>query len=117
MPNEFARARHRCDIRTSWAGHWIRRRSEKSDDRVQPTTRPRVGPRASGWFFRAKLARLGLIERVAWLHTRYGGQQGWKLSVRMSRALRLLADKIDGWKKDGRRERREKDERLVGLFK
>ena len=35
----------------------------------------------------------------------------------MSRALRLLADKIDGWKKDGRRERREKDERLVGLFK
>ena len=36
---------------------------------------------------RAKLARLGLIEYVTWINSRYGGQQSWKLSSRMSGAL------------------------------
>ena len=66
---------------------------------------------------RAKLARLGLIEHVSWMNSRYGGQQGWKLSGRMSTALRQLADKIDEWKKDDRDERRQKDEMLVGLIR
>ena len=61
---------------------------------------------------RAKLARLGLIEHVSHLNSRYGGQEGWKLSNRMSGALRTFADKIEVWQKDGRLERREKDERL-----
>ncbi len=65
---------------------------------------------------RAKLARLGLIEHVTWMNSRYGGQQGWKLSSRTSSALRALADKIEGWQKDDRPERREKDEQLVGLL-
>ena len=65
---------------------------------------------------RAKLARLGLIEHVTWMNSRYGGQQGWRLSSRTSSALRALADKIEGWQKDDRPERREKDERLVGLL-
>lgn len=65
---------------------------------------------------RAKLARLGLIERVTWMNSRYCGQQGWKLSNRTSSALRALADKIEDWQKDDRPERREKDERLVGLL-
>jgi len=36
---------------------------------------------------------------------------------RMSTALRLLADKIDDWRRDMRWERREKDERLVGALR
>ena len=31
---------------------------------------------------RAKLARLGLIEHVTWMNSRFGGQEGWKLSGR-----------------------------------
>ncbi len=41
---------------------------------------------------------------------------GWVLCGRMSTALRQLAEKIDGWRKDTRAERREKDERLVGVL-
>ncbi len=66
---------------------------------------------------RAKLSRLGLIEHVTWMNTRYNGQQGWKLSSRMSTALRQLADKIDQWRKDDRPERILKDEQLVELLK
>jgi len=66
---------------------------------------------------RAKLSRLGLIEHITWMNTRYNGQQGWKLSSRMSTALRQLADKIDQWRKDDRSERILKDEQLVELLK
>ena len=66
---------------------------------------------------RAKLARLGLIERVTWMNRRYGGQQGWRPSNRMSAALRQLADRIDDWRRDTRPERMEKDEMLVGVRK
>ena len=62
---------------------------------------------------RAKLARLGLIEHVSWMNSRYGGQEGWRLSGRMSSALRQLTDRIDEWRKDTRPVRHEKDERLV----
>jgi hypothetical protein len=47
---------------------------------------------------RGKLARLGLIERVTWMHRRYGGQQGWVLSGRLSTTLRQLAERIDAWR-------------------
>ena len=65
---------------------------------------------------RAKLARLGIIEHVSWMNSRYGGQEGWKLSSRMSTALRLLADKIDDWRKDNQSDRIEKELTLVGLL-
>jgi hypothetical protein len=65
---------------------------------------------------RAKLARLGLIEYASALSSRYGGQQGWRLSSRMSTALRQLAEKIDHWRSDQRPERMEKDEVLVGVL-
>ena len=65
---------------------------------------------------RAKLARLGLIERVSWMNSRYGGQEGWKLSGRMSTGLRQLADRIDDWRKDRDSARREKDAHLVALL-
>ena len=66
---------------------------------------------------RAKLARLGLIEHVSWMNSRYGGQQGWKPSGRMSTGLRQLADKLDSWRKDERPEKRRKDEMLAGLLR
>ena len=51
---------------------------------------------------RAKLSRLGLIEHVSWMNNRYSGRQGWKLSGRMSTALRHLAERIDQWRSDTR---------------
>ena len=42
---------------------------------------------------RAKLSRLGMIEHVSYLNSRYGGQHGWKLSSRFEGALRQLAEK------------------------
>jgi len=66
---------------------------------------------------RAKLARLGLIEHVSWMNTRYGGQTGWKLSSRMDAALRHIANKINEWRNDKRPDRRAKDEQLTELLK
>jgi len=65
---------------------------------------------------RAKLAAVGLIEHVSPLSKRSNGEPGWRLSGRMSAALRLLADKIEAWREDKRPERREKDERLMGML-
>ena len=65
---------------------------------------------------RAKLARLGLIEHVTWMNSRYGGEEGWKLSGRMGTALRQLADKIERWREDRRSEREVKDAQLVDLL-
>ncbi len=66
---------------------------------------------------RAKLSRLGLIEHVTWMNSRHGGQEGWKLSSRMSTALRALADKINHWRRDDKAERILKDEQLVELLR
>ena len=66
---------------------------------------------------RAKLARLGLIERVTWMNRRHNGRQGWILSVRMSSALRQLANKIDAWRMEDGLWRREKDEQLADLLR
>lgn len=65
---------------------------------------------------RAKLARLGLIERVTWMNSRYGGRNGWVLSSRMSTALRQLADKIDAWRGNTSAEQKRKEELLVKLL-
>ncbi len=66
---------------------------------------------------RAKLSRLGLIERATWMNSRYGGREGWNLSSRMSTALRNLAGRIDQWRNDTRPERLLKDEQLVELLR
>jgi len=66
---------------------------------------------------RAKLARLGLIEHVTWMNSRYGGRQGWRLSGRMSTALRRLADIIDQWRSDTRLGKYRKEEVLVSLLR
>jgi len=65
---------------------------------------------------RAKLTRLGLIEHFTWMNSRYGGQSGWRLSSRMSTALRLLAGRIDEWRLDCCPARRRKDAQLVDLL-
>ncbi len=66
---------------------------------------------------RAKLARLGLIERISWMNRRFNGQEGWRLSVRMSRSMRRLADVTDGWCDDRDVNRRQKDFQLVQLLR
>ena len=65
---------------------------------------------------RAKLSRLGVIERIGWMNTRYDGREGFRLSSRFSGALRLLAEKMDGWRNDKADSRKEKDELLIGLL-
>ena len=64
---------------------------------------------------RAKLTRLGLIEHVSYLNSRYGGQNGWKLSSRFETALRQLAEKCAGFRNTGTGSK-EKDLVLVGLM-
>ena len=63
---------------------------------------------------RAKLSRLGLIEHVGYLTSRYDGQQGWKLSTRFERALNFMAQKCAGFR-DIKTSSKEKDLMLVNL--
>jgi len=65
---------------------------------------------------RAKLARLGLIEHISYLNSRYGGQSGWKLSGRFGSALRLLAEKFERWKEDKQTTKKEKEKMLVDII-
>jgi hypothetical protein len=64
---------------------------------------------------RAKLTRLGLIEHVSYLNSRYGGQHGWKLSSRFETALRQLAEKC-AMLRDRTAGSQEKEEMLLGLM-
>ena len=64
---------------------------------------------------RAKLSRLGLLEHVSYLNSRYGGQHGWKLSSRFETALRQLADRCSVLR-DKARSSKEKDQMLVELM-
>ena len=61
---------------------------------------------------RAKLSRLGLIENVSYLNSRYGGQYGWKLSSRFESALKQLAAKCASFR-DAKTSSKEKDLMLV----
>ncbi len=61
---------------------------------------------------RAKLSKLGLIEHVSYLNSRYGGQYGWKLSSRFETALKQLAAKCAGFR-DVKTSLKEKDLMLV----
>ena len=61
---------------------------------------------------RAKLSRLGLIEHVGCLNSRYDGQQGWKLSTRFERSLNQLAQKCADIR-DTKTSSKEKDSMLV----
>jgi hypothetical protein len=61
---------------------------------------------------RAKLSKLGLIEHVSYLNSRYGGQYGWKLSSRFETALKQLAAKCAGFK-DPKTSSKDKDLMLV----
>ena len=57
---------------------------------------------------RAKLSKLGLIEHISYLNSRYDGQHGWKLSTRFERALNQLAQKCAGFR-DTKTSSKEKD--------
>lgn len=61
---------------------------------------------------RAKLSKLGLIEHVSYLNSRYGGQHGWKLSSRFESGLKQLAEKCTVFR-DTKITSKEKDLMLV----
>ena len=61
---------------------------------------------------RAKLTRLGLIEHVSYLNSRYGGQHGWKLSSRFENAMRQLAEKGASFR-DTQKSTKEKEQMLI----
>ena len=64
---------------------------------------------------RAKLSRLGLIEHVSYLNSRYGGQHGWKLSSRFETALRQLAERCS-MLRDKTMSSMEKDRVMLGFL-
>ena len=64
---------------------------------------------------RAKLSRLGLIEHVSCFNSRYGGQQGWKLSSRFERSLNQLAQKCSSFR-DTRKSSKEKEKMLLSFM-
>ncbi|MCO6438506.1 MAG: hypothetical protein J5J06_15555 [Phycisphaerae bacterium] len=66
---------------------------------------------------RAKLSCLGLIEHVSWMDRRFGGRSGWRLSCRMSQALRRLADWIDTWKRNDSAQQIQKESALAELLR
>lgn len=51
---------------------------------------------------RAKMRRLGLIDRVSRFNANYGGREGWILSGRFERSLRLLAERAGEFKETAR---------------
>lgn len=61
---------------------------------------------------RAKLSKLGLIEHVSYLNSRYGGQYGWRLSSRFEYGLKQLAEKCVSFR-DIKTSSKEKDLMLV----
>jgi hypothetical protein len=60
---------------------------------------------------RAKMRRLGLIEHVSYLNSRYGGQHGWKLTSRFETTLKQLADRCRSFR-DTTKSSQEKDQYL-----
>ena len=64
---------------------------------------------------RAKLRRIGLIEHVGFLNSRYDGQHGWKFSNRFTTALIKLSKKIVTFHHQDN-SRKEKDKVLLILM-
>lgn len=63
---------------------------------------------------RAKMGRLGLIEYVSYLNSRYGGQHGWKLSSRFETSLKKLAHKT-AFFRDSEKATEKKEALLLGF--
>ena len=61
---------------------------------------------------RAKLSRLGLIEHVSRLNSRYGGRHGWKMSRRFELSMNELARTCTALK-DMKRASKEKEQMLI----
>ena len=63
---------------------------------------------------RAKLSRLGLIEHISYLNSKYGGQHGWRISTRFERTLNQLAMKCADYRRTASSSK-EKDVLLLGF--
>ena len=63
---------------------------------------------------RAKMRRLGLIDRVSRFNLRYGRREGWMLSTRFERSLTQLAEKTASFRSTANAGR-DKDRILISL--
>ena len=63
---------------------------------------------------RAKMRRLGLVDRISRFNIRYGRREGWMLSTRFDRSLTQLAEKMPGLRSTAA-VARDKDDMLVHL--
>lgn len=66
---------------------------------------------------RAKLNRLGLIERIGFLSKQSHGQAGWRLSGRFTTSLRSLANTWQDWRAEGECVHMKKDQALIELMR
>lgn len=66
---------------------------------------------------RAKLNRLGLIERIGFLSKQSNGDAGWRLSGRFTTSLRLLANTWQDWRATDDRTQTKKDQALIELMR
>lgn len=63
---------------------------------------------------RAKMRRLGMIDRVSRFNVRHGRREGWILSSRFERSMTQLAEKVSGFRATATASR-DKDTMLVHL--
>lgn len=66
---------------------------------------------------RAKLNRLGLIERIGFLSKQSHGEAGWRLSGRFTTSLRFLANTWQDWRAEDDPAHYKKDQALVNLMR
>lgn len=66
---------------------------------------------------RAKLNRLGLIERVGFLNKQSHGDAGWRLSGRFTTSLRFLANTWQDWRAMDDPIQTKKDRSLIELMR
>ena len=66
---------------------------------------------------RAKLNRLGLIERIGFLSRQANGEAGWRLSGRFTTSLRFLAKTWHDWRATDDPIQDKKDRSLIDLMR
>ena len=66
---------------------------------------------------RAKLNRLGLIERIGFLNKQSNGDAGWRLSGRFTTSLRFLANTWQDWREDRNLLSTKKDLAIIELMR
>lgn len=72
----------------------LKRRTKNLVPDLTDMTRPLGVSRRTLERVRAKMRRIGLIDRISRFNRRYDGREGWVLSTRFGRSLRRLASTV-----------------------